>query len=191
MQIILASQSPRRKELLTLMGLRFETMPSTKEEDMTKHMSLTKLAESLAEQKAVDVFAQTSGDRVVIGSDTMVAFKNKLFGKPRSKLEAKSMLQTLSNRWHKVITSLCVIVQKNGQTKKYLTHDICKVKFLKLSNADIDNYLLSNEYADKAGAYAIQGQSGMFVQKIRGSYATVVGLPTHLLFQLLKAENLM
>ena len=190
MRIILASQSPRRKELLTLMGLEFEVMPSKKDEDMTRHIKLTELSKSLAEQKADDVFSLTSGDRVVIGSDTIVVAKGKLFGKPKTREEAKSMLKTLSGKWHKVMTSLCVIVSRSEEQKKYLTYDICKVKFLKLTDEEIDEYLDCGEYKDKAGAYAIQGKSGMFIEKINGSYATVIGLPTHLLYQILKKENL-
>lgn len=191
MKIILASQSPRRKELLSLMGLTFETMPSIKEEDMTKHLKLHKLSESLAEQKAEDIFSQTQGDRTIIGSDTIVVANNKLFGKPKSKAEAYNMLRTLSGAWHKVITSLCVIIYKNGETKKYLTHDITKVKFIKLSKQEILKYLECGEYADKAGAYAIQGKSGMFIEKIKGSYDTVIGLPTHILYQILKKEDIL
>lgn len=191
MRIILASKSPRRQELLSLMGLKYEVIPSLKDEDMTQHLKLNKLSESLAEQKADDVFNQTKGDRVIIGSDTMVVVKGKLFGKPKNDKEAKQMLKTLSDNWHKVITSLCVIIEKNGKINKYLTHDITKVKFLKLSDDIIDNYLKVGEHKDKAGAYAVQGKSGMFIEKINGSYATVIGLPTHLLFQILHKENLL
>lgn len=190
MKIILASQSPRRKELLTLMGLTFETMPSQKEEDMTKHLKLYKLSESLAEQKAEDIFSQTQGDRTIIGSDTIVVAKNKLFGKPKSKEEALNMLSVLSGSWHKVITSLCVIISRNGETKKYVTHDVSKVNFIKLSKDEILNYLSFDEYKDKAGAYAVQGKSGMFINKIKGSYNTVIGLPTHILYQIFKKENI-
>ena len=178
-----------RKELLTLMGLEYEVIPSKKDEDMTKHLKLSKLSKSLAEQKSDDIFSLTTGDRIVIGSDTIVVAKGKLFGKPKNREEAKYMLKTLSGKWHKVITSLCVNVSRNGEQKKYLTYDICKVKFLKLTDEEIDKYLDCGEYKDKAGAYAIQGKSGMFIEKIYGSYATVIGLPTHLLYQILKKEN--
>lgn len=191
MKIILASQSPRRKELLGLMGLKFEIMPSNKEEKMDTKLKLSKLSESLAQQKARDIFEQTSGNRVVIGSDTIVVAHNKLFGKPQNAENAKYMLRTLSGSWHKVITSLCVIISKNGETKEYLTHDVSKVKFINLSDDMIDNYLKYDEYKDKAGSYAVQGKSGMFIEKINGSYATVIGLPTHILFKILHSENIM
>lgn len=191
MRIILASQSPRRKELLSLMGLEFETIPSTKEENMSNALNLNKLSEGLAEQKAEDIFSSTQKDRVVIGSDTMVVAQGKLFGKPKDDQDAKRMLKTLSGKWHKVITSLCVIIEQNGEKKKYLTHDVSKVKFLKLSDDIIDDYLKVGEHKDKAGAYAVQGKSGMFIKKINGSYSTVIGLPTHLLFQILHKENIL
>ena len=123
------------------------------------------------------------------GATSLGSAKGKLFGKPKNREEAKYMLKTLSGKWHKVITSLCVNVSRNGEQKKYLTYDICKVKFLKLTDEEIDKYLDCGEYKDKAGAYAIQGKSGMFIEKIYGSYATVIGLPTHLLYQILKKEN--
>ena len=189
-KIILASQSPRRKELLSLMGLKYEVMPSQKEEDMSEKLSLPKLSEKLAFQKAEDIFSQTTGDRVVIGSDSMVYLKNKLFGKPKDDKEAISMLKTLSNNWHKVITSLCVMIEVDGTKKQYLTHSITKVKFMKLTDKMIEKYLQTGEHKDKAGAYAVQGYSGMFIEKIKGNYATVVGLDTNKLFDILHKEKL-
>lgn len=190
-RIILASQSPRRKELMTLMGLKFECMPSNKEEDMSQKLSIKKLSQSLAKQKAVDIFSNTSGNRVVIGSDCMVYLKNKVFGKPKSDNEAFNMLKALSNKWHRVITSLCVLIEKDGQQKQYLTSEITKVKFMKLDDSMIYDYLKTGEHKDKAGSYAIQGKSGMFIEKIHGNMATVIGLPTCKLFKILRKENLM
>lgn len=190
MKIILASQSPRRKELLSLMGLDFEIMPSNTEEDMHQKMSYEKLSEVLSEQKARDIFEKTTGDRVVIGSDCMVYVKGKLFGKPKDDTEAISMLKTLSNSWHKVVTGLCVLIERDGKVTSYCTHDVTKVKFIKLTDQMIENYLKTGEHKDKAGAYAVQGYSGMFIQKIDGNYSTVIGLPTHKLFQILHNENL-
>lgn len=190
MKIILASQSPRRKELLSLMGLDFEIMPSNAEEDMQQKMSYEKLSEVLSEQKARDIFEKTTGDRVVIGSDCMVYVKGKLFGKPKDDIEAIKMLKTLSNSWHKVVTGLCVLIERDGKVTRYCTHDVTKVKFIKLTDQMIENYLKTGEHRDKAGAYAVQGYSGMFIQKIDGNYSTVIGLPTHKLFQILHNENL-
>ncbi len=190
-KIILASQSPRRKELMTLMGLQFECKPSNKEEDMTQKMSIKNLSQSLAKQKALDIFFSTSGNRVVIGSDCMVYLKNKIFGKPKDDAEAFNMLKTLSNKWHKVITSLCVLIEKDGRQKQYLTSEVTKVKFMNLDDDMIYDYLKTGEHKDKAGSYAIQGKSGMFIEKIKGNMATVIGLPTCKLFKILRKESIM
>lgn len=190
MKIILASKSPRRSELLGLMGLNFEIIPSDAEEDNNQKMKLNKLSESLALLKAKDVFDKTNGNRVVIGSDTLVMVNGKLFGKPKSREEGFNMLKALSGNTHKVITSLCVMIEKNGEIKTYTTHHTSKVTFIKLSDETINNYLDFGEYKDKAGAYAVQGRSGMFIKKINGSYASIMGLPTHLLYEILKQENL-
>ncbi len=190
MKIILASSSPRRQTLVSQMVKDFEIIVPVKEEDMTQKMCMTKLCETLSVQKAQEVFEKTSGDRVVIGSDCMVALKNKRLGKPHNKDDAEKMLKLLSSRWHKVYTGLCVIIEKNGQTKKYLTHDVSKVKFKKLSQQDIDWYLSFDEYKDKAGSYAVQGISNVFVKKIHGNLSTIIGLPAHKLYEILKNEKL-
>lgn len=190
LKIILASQSPRRKELLGLMGVNFEVMPSDAEEDNNQKIKLSKLSESLALLKAQDVFNKTSGKRVVIGSDTLVSVGGKLFGKPKNKEEAFKMLKSLSNNTHKVITSLAVLIDDGKILKKYVTHDIAKVTFIKLTDEEINKYLEFDEYKDKAGAYAVQGRSGMFIKQINGSFASVMGLPTHLLYSILHKENL-
>lgn len=190
-KIILASKSPRRCELMELMGLKFEIIPSLKEEDNNQKLSIKKLSESLAFQKADDVFNLTNGNRVVVGSDTLVCIKGKVLGKPKNKEEAFGMLKLLSGNTHKVITSLCVIIEKDGNKKTYTTHDVSRVRFINLSDQEIEDYLTLDEYKDKAGAYAVQGRSGMFIQKIKGTYATVMGLPTHKLYKILHKENIM
>lgn len=189
MKVILASSSPRRQMLVSQMVKDFEIIVPTKDEDMTLNMSMSKLCESLSLQKAQEVFDKTSGDRLVIGSDCMVTLKGKRLGKPHSPSEAEKMLKILSSHWHKVYTGLCVIVQKNGQIKKYVTHDVSKVKFAKLSQKDIDWYLSFDEYKDKAGSYAVQGISNVFVEKIHGNLTTIIGLPAHKLYDILKSEK--
>lgn len=191
MKIYLASKSPRRKEFLSLMGVEFESIASSKEENIKEKISLKSLSEKLAEQKADDIFSQTDGDRLVIGSDTLVCYKNMRFGKPTSEEDAFNMLKCLSGNWHRVISSLCVIVSRNGQTKKYLTHSITRVKFIELSDKMINDYIKSGEPMDKAGAYGIQGKASIFVEKIEGSYTSVIGLPTHELLSILRQENIL
>lgn len=191
MKVILASSSPRRKELLNLMGVEFESISPTKDEDMTQKMSIEKLSETLSFQKAKEVFDNTTGDRIVIGSDCMVFFKNKKLGKAHSREEAYKTLAMLSGKWHKVVTGLCVMVQNKNKTRLYLTHDTTKVKFKKLSKSAINAYLDTNEYVGKAGSYAIQGKFTMYINKIIGNYSNVVGLPTQKLYDILKIENIL
>ena len=191
MKIILASTSSRRKELLTQMGIEFEVKAPEIEEDMSQKVNFKKLSEILSKQKCEDVFNRTKGNRLVIGSDCMVYINKHLLGKPHSREDAINMLTILSGKWHKVVSGLCVMVQDKNGTREYLCHDVTKVKFKKLSTLDIERYIDSGEYADKAGSYAIQGGAGMFVEKIVGNLSTVIGIPTHKLHDILKQENIL
>lgn len=190
MKFILASSSPRRKELLNLMGIDFEIIKPLNEEDMTQKMSYKKLSEVLSLQKAQEVFDKTSGDRIVIGSDSMVYINKTLLGKPKNKDDAYNMLKKLSNNTHKVVTGLSVLIEKDKKIKKYVVHDVSKVKFKKLSDEEINSYLALDEYKDKAGSYAVQGKSGVFIKRITGNMTTIIGLPTHKLYEILSKENL-
>ena len=191
MKIILASTSSRRKELLTQMGIEFEVKAPEIEEDMSQKVNFKKLSEILSKQKCEDVFNRTKGNRLVIGSDCMVYINKHLLGKPHSREDAINMLTMLSGKWHKVVSGLCVMVQDKNGTREYLCHDVTKVKFKKLSTLDIERYIDSGEYIDKAGSYAIQGGAGMFVKKIVGNLSTVIGIPTHKLHDILKQENIL
>lgn len=191
MKIILASTSSRRKELLTQMGIEFEVKAPEIEEDMSQKVNFKKLSEILSKQKCEDVFNRTKGNRLVIGSDCMVYINKHLLGKPHSREDAINMLTMLSGKWHKVVSGLCVMVQDKNGTREYLCHDVTKVKFKKLSTLDIERYIDSGEYADKAGSYAIQGGAGMLVEKIIGNLSTVIGIPTHKLHDILKQENIL
>ena len=191
MKIILASQSSRRKELLSLMGVDFETIIPEKDEDMKQKVSITKLSEILSHQKAREVFEKTSGERLIIGSDCMVFLAGKKFGKPKSRDEAFKMLSSLSNKWHKVVTGLSVVVEDKNGYREYLTHSVSKVRFKNLTDDAINAYLDTGEYKDKAGAYAIQGKSGMFISKVHGNFASIMGLPTSELYDILKTENIL
>ena len=191
MKIILASTSSRRKELLTQMGIEFEVKAPEIEEDMSQKVNFKKLSEILSKQKCEDVFNRTKGNRLVIGSDCMVYINKHLLGKPHSREDAINMLTMLSGKWHKVVSGLCVMVQDKNGTREYLCHDVTKVKFKKLSTLDIERYIDSGEYIDKAGSYAIQGGAGMFVEKIVGNLSTVIGIPTHKLHDILKQEKIL
>ena len=127
MKYILASESPRRKELLEMMGLEFEVKPSHSDETFEKDLSIEEQSKRLAYIKAKSVFDETTGDRAVIGSDTMVIKQDKIYGKPHTREQAIAMLRDLSNDKHQVITSISVISQKNGEYKEQLDYDIADV----------------------------------------------------------------
>ncbi len=169
---ILASASPRRKEYLKLIFNKFEIIPSDVDETLPKGISGTNAPEYLAKLKAQNI-AEKYPECLVIGADTCVIYKNKIFGKPKSPEEAFSMLKTLSGKTHKVITG-CALV-KGEKLKSFSV--TTKVKFFPLSDEEIKAYTATSEPYDKAGGYGIQSFGGLFVEKIKGDYFNVVGLP--------------
>ncbi|MDF2892639.1 MAG: maf protein [Clostridia bacterium] len=186
MNIILASNSPRRREILNQLNLKFEVVPSNFEEKLMD-IEPCVLAEHFAYMKALDVFERLKGslseDTYVIGSDTIV-YCNDIMGKPSSDEDAYHMLKTLSNKEHQVISGLSVIQGSSG--KAITMHESTKVWIRELEDREIMNYISSGEPMDKAGAYAIQGIGSLFVEKIQGCYFNVVGLPISKLFTIMK-----
>lgn len=184
-RIILASASPRRRELLAQMGLSFEVMPSTKEEKMIE-AEASKVVESLSAQKAEDIAQQINGDATIIGSDTIVVCDGEIMGKPHSKEEAFSMIFRLQGRKHQVYTGVTVIDRINGKEAKKTFAAQADVSVYPMTDAEIEAYIAKGESMDKAGAYGIQGAFGMFVKEIKGEYTTILGLPIAALYQTLK-----
>lgn len=170
MKIILASNSPRRKQLLGKLGYEFEIIPATNEE-VTNAKDARDAVKELATNKALNVFAK-HGDCLVIGCDTVVDLDGTILGKPTSASNAKQMLASLSGRTHNVHTGLCVC-SPNGT---WVYSQTSKVTFFALSTQQIDDYVAGGSCFDKAGAYGIQ-DSG-FVEKIEGEYDNVMGFPT-------------
>ena len=171
--IILASGSPRRKELLELLGVPFEIVVSNvPENEPSSELSSVEYAQSLAITKTVTV-AENYPDAVVIGADTIVALDKHIFPKPENNEEAKKFLRRLSGRTHSVITSVAISVA--GKT--YTFTDETKVTFIELDDALIDMYVASGDSLDKAGAYGIQSGGALFVEEIVGDYYSVMGLP--------------
>ncbi len=194
MKIILASASPRRKELLRQVGLSFKTMPSLKEEERTKEAP-EEIVEELSYQKAVDICGQLSEtmkeDFVVIGADTVVACWNKIMGKPKDKEEAFDMLWELQGKSHQVYTGVTLAWKyKDTPAMFYTFHECTDVTVFPMTEEEIEAYIDSGEPMDKAGAYAIQGLFAAYIQGICGDYANVVGLPVGRLCQELKKRNL-
>lgn len=173
MPIILASSSPRRRELLERAGLVFDVIPSPAEEIHDPAMKPELLCETNAVLKAVAV-ADTRPDATVIGSDTLVFIDDIPLGKPKGLDEARSMLRRLSGRTHQVCTGVCII-RPGGE--KWVFHDITEVTFLTLDDAAIDDYFALVNPLDKAGAYGIQEHGERIVSGISGSFENVMGLP--------------
>ncbi len=177
--LILASQSPRRKELLSLLGIPFDIMPSDiPEPDPQGFKSAVDYVYACAVQKAADI-AASHPDALVIGSDTVVVFNEEILLKPKDKQQASEYLHKLSGETHEVITAVCV---RQGK-REVSFHESVKVTFYELPASWIDAYTDTEDPYDKAGAYGIQTVSGLFVEKIEGDYNAVVGLPIAKLLQ--------
>lgn len=213
-RLVLASASPRRRELLSQIGLEFTVMPSTKEEN-AKTTEAGALVQELSRQKAVDIWEQLSGGQgqnpdadqeqiseetqepnlngkrqpelLVIGADTVVCCEGKILGKPHSREAAAEMLTTLQGRSHEVYTGVTLYSQSETVT----FFECTQVEFYPMTEVEISEYIDSKEPMDKAGAYGIQGLGARFVKGIRGDYNNVVGLPVGRLYQELKSHGWM
>jgi septum formation protein len=181
--IILASASPRRKELLTAIGLRFTIDASNGDEHLDPSLTPRRLARSLSLEKALAA-APKHRDAVVIAADTIVILDDRVLGKPRSRAEGRRMLGMLSGREHTVITAYTVLDTKTGRRKTRAVST--RVRFRTLSRQTIEQYLDSGEPFDKAGAYGIQGMGSLLVKGITGDFFTVMGLPVGDLVETLK-----
>lgn len=181
-QLVLASASPRRQELLKSLGLEFLIHPSNFIEKET-HITPEELALHNAIGKAQDVMRHYK-DALIVGVDTVVAFRDHFLGKPKNKEDAKRILRILSNTTHKVISAICIIDTKNGKNVSGIETTLITID--RLEESDIEAYVNSGEGVDKAGGYAIQGLGALFCKKIEGDYFNVVGLPIYRLRKLLK-----
>ena len=182
MDIILASQSPRRRELLEHMGVEFRVVTPDIDEHMERELPPDELVRRISAEKARAVAAQTGPDAIVIAADTVVALDGAVLGKPADELEAFKMLSTLSGCRHQVYTGLTVLRGKEMHTVSEET----AVTFRELSEKEITNYIRTGEPMDKAGAYGIQGYGALLVEGIQGDYYNVMGLPVCRLGGLLK-----
>ncbi len=179
--LILASNSPRRKEILEMMGIEFTIIPAKNEAEIPSDMPIKYGVTQVAYLKAREVF-RLHPDHTVLGADTVVVVDGEILGKPKDREEAFNMLKKLSDKTHQVITGVALI--KKGKTTMFTQS--AKVTFSKLTEQEINDYIGSNEPFDKAGSYAIQGKGAKFVKKIDGDFYTVVGLPCQKLYHVLK-----
>lgn len=183
MGLVLASSSPRRRELLTMIGARFELeLPRVDESAFSAITAPDQLVMRLAEAKAQEVAARRPDD-VVIGADTVVVLDGQILGKPKDREEARRMLRQLSGRTHQVWTGLAVVHRASGRVE--VAAERTDVTFRELSQDEIDRYARLGEGLDKAGAYAVQGVGALFVERLEGCYFNVVGLPLARLHSLL------
>ena len=186
MKVILASKSPRRKELMDLLGINYEIIVSEADEILEKGLTLKEQSKKLGFIKAKAVFDKTSGDRIVIGSDTMVVKDEKLYGKPKDREDAMNMIRALKADKHQVITSIAILVQKDDEYKEYVDYDITEVYMSDLTEKEIKAWVDTGKADDKAGAYAIQSEFAKHIEKIDGNYDTVVGMPINKVYNILK-----
>lgn len=214
-KIILASSSPRRKELLELVGIPFNIHPSDVIEKMDDDLEPSQIVEQLALQKAKDV-AKYYDEEIIIGADTIVVFQDQILGKPMNEEDAFRILKQLQGNPHLVYSGIALIDSKtgrsqtdhqerysdtmylgdscqyrvlsespNGKPQIFLGHSVSKVTFRPMNDEEIKAYIKTGEPLDKAGAYGVQGLGALFIEKIEGDFYSVMGLPLNLLYQML------
>jgi len=186
-QLILASASPRRSELLRQMGEIFKIIPANCNETLQLNLTIAENATLLAKKKAEFVAAKIDEAALIIGADTLVSVDGNILGQPQNREQSAQMLSQLSGKSHEVTTGVCII----GKEPKYF-QNFCvttKVVFNTLTREEIEAYIDTKEPMDKAGSYAIQGKAAVFVKEIHGDYYNVVGLPLSRLYEELKRYN--
>lgn len=182
--IVLASQSPRRKELLEKTGFPFTCDPADIDETIDIHGDIVDESKNLSYRKAKEVLSRHPQD-IIIGSDTLVLLNGKVMGKAADDNQAFTMLKNLQNHKSQVVTSLCIL----SSEKCFQYACIADVYFVKMSDEEIWEYIRTGETNDKAGAYAIQGIGGRYIKEIRGDYYAIMGLPLHVVYDELKNHN--
>jgi septum formation protein len=184
-RLVLASQSPRRKDLLSVIGIPFSIVVPNTDETPRIGESVREYVVRAAREKAVDVSARVSGS-LVLSADTVVTLDGGIFGKPKDRPDAIRMLTRLSGRDHLVITAVCILDQSNGRLREGIDETV--VSFKALTETSIRDYADRENVMDKAGAYAIQGFASVFIPRISGSYSNVMGLPLALVYELLSTD---
>ena len=186
MKVILASASPRRKELMDLLNIPYEIIISQGEEIYNDSLNLEEQPKQIAYGKAKEVFDKTQGDRIVIGADTLVLRNNQFYGKPKDDMDAIRMIKEIQDGKHQVITAFAILVQKEGQYIENVGNSVTDVYLKPISDREIENWIATGKHMDKAGAYGIQEEFSVYVKRIEGSYATVLGFPIEDIYDILK-----
>ena len=186
MKLILASESPRRKELLNQIGMEFEVMSCGGEAPVTTTIPY-QVVEEHAMQKAKAVADNVTEPVTIIGADTVVAYDGQILGKPVDEADAKRMLSMLAGNTHSVFTGVTlVLIDKSGRAGELVFYEKTDVKMHSMTEEEIDRYIATGEPMDKAGSYGIQGKCAIYIEKIDGDYNNVVGLPITRIYQELK-----
>lgn len=189
-QCILASGSPRRKEILEQCGIPFRVVKSDAEEIITKKVPCDVVME-LSAQKALDVAGSIKEENcVIIGADTIVANGDRILGKPKDEEDAFAMLDSLQGHAHSVYTGVTLIIRKDGASKQLSFYEETKVSVVPMTESEIKNYIANKEPMDKAGAYGIQGLFASYVKGIEGDYFNVVGFPICRISEELKKQSI-
>jgi septum formation protein len=182
--LVLASASPRRAEILQTVGWPFEAWAVDIDESRACDEAASNYVERLAREKAEAATARVP-NRIVLGADTVVVVESAIFGKPTDADDAREMLRALNGRWHDVLTGIAL--RRGGESpQSVVAHEMTQVRFAKMSEDEINWYVATGEPLDKAGAYAIQGRGARFIERIKGDYFNVVGLPVRLLYKLVQ-----
>ena len=189
-EFVLASESPRRKELLTQIGIKFRTCTSKKEEEILRNKP-EDIVKDLSYTKARDVYERGNRDAIVIGADTIVVADEVVLGKPKDEAEAFAMIKKLQGDTHQVYTGVSIIWEQNNNTHVSSFVAMTEVELYYMSDEEIKKYVAMTEPYDKAGGYAIQGYFARYVKQIKGDYNNVVGLPIGKLYQVLNSLNLL
>ena len=180
-KLLLASSSPRRSEILRIVGWPFEAVSVEVDESLRQDETAQAYVERLALAKALAA-AERYARPLILAADTTVVIDEKILAKPKDAAEARQMLTTLQGRWHQVLTGIALV--SDGAAK--VSHEVTEVKFAAMNEDEVSWYVITGEPMDKAGAYAIQGQGARFIEEIKGDYFNVMGLPVRLLYESVK-----
>ncbi len=191
MKIILASTSPRRKELMDLGRFDYEILVSDLEEMRNMSLSLEEQSKDLAYQKAKIVYDNTQGDRTIIGADTLVVLGDKVFGKPKDREDAMNMLRELQGKRHYIYTSIAVLIDNKEKEKEYKELHKTAVYVKPMNDLEISEYISNEMPYDKAGGYGIQDSFSLFIDKIEGNYTSALGLPIQRIYEILKENGIL
>ena len=181
-KLVLASASPRRAEILRIIGWPFKKLAVEIDETRSSAEDARTYVERLAREKA-EAAAKQCASGLVLGADTSVVIDGDILGKPRDEADARRMLQLLSGNWHEVLTGVA-LVSVGDHARSIVAHERTRVRFAQMSDAEINWYVATGEAIDKAGAYAVQGRAMLFIKEVQGDYWNIVGLPIRLVYEL-------